>query len=946
MESLLRNSFNGLFPSLCSESNGFLFPGIVLIDLVGAQCNEMGTHRFIWNTSTRSEEGDEVIASPNYLLRNARLAMGINRRKFARTIGVDPTTLYRWEMGLQDPFPIHKRKLTEFFGKSLQELGLTLESGPSSEHGDGDGGRFRSSQPVVLAETELVGRECDLAAVRERLFAGRAALVGLPGVGKTTLVLELASDPQVRAAFPHGIFWADVGQNASLDGVLRSWCKFFLGFSPQKMARLTREKLIIALQTAISDQKICFILDDVWYDSDARILLQVGGPNCGVIVTTRSPIVAAELTGNEFYVLGELDATAGLHLLSLLAPQAVELEPEKAQELVQAVGGLPLALILMGHYLAGESGTGQARRITRALDRLSDANERLNTGTEEHSLRSVISLSENLLSETERAAFHTLSLLPPKPGRFSEQAALSVGGCTIEVLDALVDLGLLEPTGTSEECRMHQTISDYCRSLLSPAEQRLAEERLLASILGEIDARAGETAWLEQEKQTILLAIDAAEHLERPKELIHLTLMMAPFLVYYGLLTVAQVYLQRACAIARQQQAAPELPRLLLYLGEALMLLAIIEEGLAAHQEGLTLARNLRDDACTCEILGTLAWHAHIYGEYTQADSYLQEGLELATRLDLPNVLFVLYRVQGSQAWASGDYVQAEVAYQRGLSLVERLDDRARVDLCMYYCFLGVFEGERGRYPQAETYFQQAIVASQLYGFRDFVPFTIARRAMMRLMVNPSDELRKELEEAIHSAQVVGSWGYVVYTYKALAQLELLRGNVDQAEEVARQSLAIVEPFQAQNRLGEHRTILAQIELARGNYSESAAYFDQCLPPLRIYGAAEDQAIAFASKGELELARGDLNAAAAAFRDLFEIGPTDFLAPLALGYFGRARLAAARRDWGEARKLGEKSRHMLETLQHIRTPEVRAWVESLHKPFWQTFRNRRKSKEP
>ena len=59
-----------------------------------------------------------------------------------------------------------------------------------------------------------------------------------------------------------------------------------------------------------------------------------------------------------------------------------------------------------------------------------------------------------------------------------------------------------------------------------------------------------------------------------------------------------------------------------------------------------------------------------------------------------------------------------------------------------------------------------------------------------------------------------------------------------------------------------------------------------------------------------------------------------------------ARLATDQRDWGEARKLGEKSRHMLETLQHIRAPEVRAWVESLHKPFWQTFRNRRKPKEP
>ncbi len=73
------------------------------------------------------------MAGPNHLLRNARLAKGIPLRRFAKMLDVSVSTLYRWEMGLQDPYPIHKQKLTIIFEKSLPELGLTINGDMSSE---------------------------------------------------------------------------------------------------------------------------------------------------------------------------------------------------------------------------------------------------------------------------------------------------------------------------------------------------------------------------------------------------------------------------------------------------------------------------------------------------------------------------------------------------------------------------------------------------------------------------------------------------------------------------------------------------------------------------------------------------------------------------------------------------------------------------------------------
>src|SRR6266700_2193324 len=65
----------------------------------------------------------------------------------------------------------------------------------------------------------------------------------------------------------------------------------------------------------------------------------------------------------------ELSTDESMTLLRLLAPGVVEREVQKAQTLVQAVGGLPLALTLMGNYLRKQAYSGQSRRITAALER-------------------------------------------------------------------------------------------------------------------------------------------------------------------------------------------------------------------------------------------------------------------------------------------------------------------------------------------------------------------------------------------------------------------------------------------------------------------------------------------------------------------------------------------------------------------------------------------------
>ena len=79
----------------------------------------------------------------------------------------------------------------------------------------------------------------------------------------------------------------------------------------------------------------------------------------------------------EVIVVPELQETDGLALLARYVPQLVQHDPQDARALVRAVGSLPLALTLMGKYLAAQTFTGQPRRLQAALTQLHDTEQRL-----------------------------------------------------------------------------------------------------------------------------------------------------------------------------------------------------------------------------------------------------------------------------------------------------------------------------------------------------------------------------------------------------------------------------------------------------------------------------------------------------------------------------------------------------------------------------------------
>jgi tetratricopeptide (TPR) repeat protein len=351
-------------------------------------------------------------------------------------------------------------------------------------HVDGNERSVPFLAPCLPSDYSIVGHEQMLNELKGALFTGKSqALVVLPGVGKTTLAIEAANDKEVLAHFPDGVLWASLGRHPDILGELKRWA-WALDVDKEKLAQVQSvEQGRDIVASAIGQRRMLLVVDDVWQYDAAKIFKDLGS-HCGHLTISRMPEIAIRFAGKPTKVR-ELTNEEGMSLLSQFIPEVVKAEPQATLELVEASGGLPLALTLLGSRLKLASYDGDSERVKDALEALHDEKKRQEAYENPEGIDSPpialaaaieLSFSHESLGEEGRQALQALSILRPKPHAFSKDLALEVAGVDREMLYKLNDVGLIECV-PENRYTMQRTIAEYIRGKLSAEELKARYHR-------------------------------------------------------------------------------------------------------------------------------------------------------------------------------------------------------------------------------------------------------------------------------------------------------------------------------------------------------------------------------------------------------------------------------------------------------------------------------------
>ena len=331
----------------------------------------------------------------------------------------------------------------------------------------------------------FVGREADLAKLRQQHAAGGTVLTGLRGmggIGKTALALVLAHEwsPQ----FPDAQLFLDArGTQLNPPTGAALLAQVIQTFHPEAKLPDDLAALKALYHQELAGKKALILLDNARDAAQAAPLIPPAG--CAFLVTSRNNFMLGTRPAYPMDKLPDAEATA------LLREHYPALNDADAAALVKLCAGLPLALRLAGAHLALDaSERGGTANVAGYLKKLHASRlGMLNADAQDAALVTIsetLRLSENQLAEPERVAWRKLGVFTAS---FDERAAKEIAGAEEEMLGHLVRRSLLEREG-ADRYKLHDLAADYAREQLTEAERtalHLAHARHYTAVGEEAD---------------------------------------------------------------------------------------------------------------------------------------------------------------------------------------------------------------------------------------------------------------------------------------------------------------------------------------------------------------------------------------------------------------------------------------------------------------------------
>uniref|UniRef100_A0A2N9HJ32 Uncharacterized protein n=1 Tax=Fagus sylvatica TaxID=28930 RepID=A0A2N9HJ32_FAGSY len=337
--------------------------------------------------------------------------------------------------------------------------------------------RERDQTHSFIREEEVIGREEDKKTIIDLLLnfdleenVSFISIVGIGGLGKTTLAQYVYNDEKVKTYFELKM-WVCVSNVFDVKTIVEKIIGSATGTKPEN---LDMDQLQTKLREKLNQKKYLLMLDDVWNEDneswcDLKRLLMDGSNGSKVVITTRTRLVAEITSTVSPYFLQGLSKTQSWYLFKQMAfkkgQETIDPNLEAiGMDIVEKCHGVPLLIKMIGRILYFKETENEWSYIKdKELTNVTQ-------GENDNVILSILKLSYDHLPSHLKCCFAYCSLFPkdyeiPK----------------LTLIQLWIAQGFIR--SSNEKIHLEDVANEYCMDLLWRSFFQEAEEDHLGNII-------------------------------------------------------------------------------------------------------------------------------------------------------------------------------------------------------------------------------------------------------------------------------------------------------------------------------------------------------------------------------------------------------------------------------------------------------------------------------